>query len=69
MAILISSGISGTVNSALQAKAELGSDRGIVIDSQTAAMATGLHVLAAARKAAAGGSLAEVKEVALIAQQ
>jgi len=69
VAILISSGISGTVNSALQAKAELGSDRVIVIDSKTAAMATGLHVLAAARKAAAGGSLKEVKEIALKAQQ
>lgn len=69
VAILISSGISGTVNSALQAKAEIGSDRVVVIDSQTAAMATGLHVLAAARKAASGGSLEEVKEVALKAQQ
>ncbi len=69
LAILISSGISGTVNSALQAKAEIGSDHVVVIDSQTAAMATGLHILAAARKAAAGGSLEEVKEVALKAQQ
>jgi len=69
VAILISSGISGTVNSALQAKNEIGSDRVVVIDSQTAAMATGLHVLAAARKAEAGGSLEEVKEVALKAQQ
>ena len=68
VAILISSGISGTVNSALQAKNEIGSDRVVVIDSQTAAMATGLHVLAAARKAEAGGSLEEVKEVALKAQ-
>ena len=69
LAILISSGMSGTVNSALQAKAEIGSDHVVVIDSQTAAMATGLHILAAARKAAAGGSLEEVKEVALKAQQ
>jgi len=69
LAILISSGISGTVNSALQAKAQIESDHVVVIDSQTAAMATGLHVLAAARKAAAGGSLEEVKEVALKAQQ
>ncbi len=69
VAILISSGISGTVNSALQAKNEIGSDRIVVIDSQTAAMATGLHVLAAARKAEAGGSLEEVKEIALKAQQ
>ena len=54
VAILISSGISGSVNSALQAKNEIGSDRVVVVDSQTAAMATGLHVLAAARKAEAG---------------
>lgn len=67
-AILISSGISGTVNSALQAQAELNSDRVEVIDSRTAAMATGLHVLAAARKAASGGSLAEVAGIARQAQ-
>lgn len=35
-----------------------------MIDSKTAVMATGLHGLAAPRKAAAGGSLEEVKEVA-----
>ena len=68
VAILISSGISGTINSTLQAKNEIGSDRVVVNDSQTAALATGLHVLAAARKAEAGGSLEEVKEVALNAQ-
>jgi DegV family protein with EDD domain len=68
VAILISSGISGTVNSALQAQAEIGSDQVVVIDSQTASMAIGLHVLAAARKAADGGSLDEVKEIALQAQ-
>jgi DegV family protein with EDD domain len=67
-AILISSGISGTVNAALQAKAALGSDRIEIVDSQTAGMATGLHVIAAARKAAAGGTLGEVAEVARQAQ-
>jgi DegV family protein with EDD domain len=69
VAILISSGISGTVNSALLAKDEIGSDRVVVVDSKTAAMAAGLHVLAAARAAAAGASLDEVKQVALKAQQ
>jgi len=69
LAILISSGISGTVNSALQAKTEIRSDRIVVIDSQTTAMATGLHVLAAARKAETGGNLEEVKKIALKAQQ
>ncbi len=68
VAVLISSGISGTVNSALQAQNELGSDRVVVIDSRTAAMATGLIVLLAARKAAGGGSLQEVKDAALEAQ-
>ena len=54
LAILISAGISGIVNSALQAQAELDRSRIEVIDSQTAAMASGLHVIAAARKAAEG---------------
>ena len=69
MSSKISSGISGTVNSALQAKATLESDRIEIIDSQTAGMAAGLHVLAAARKAAEGGSLKDVAEVAQQAQQ
>jgi DegV family protein with EDD domain len=69
VAILISSGISGTVSSALQAQSELDSNRIAVIDSQTAAMATGLHVLAAARKAAAGGTLEEVAAIARQAQE
>jgi len=68
-AILISSGISGTVNSALQAQGELDPSRIEVIDSQTAAMATGLHIIAAARKAADGGTLQEVAEVARKAQE
>ena len=68
-AILISSGISGTVNSALQAKAALDSDRIEIVDSQTAGMAAGLHVLAAARKAASGGTIGDVVEIARQAQQ
>ena len=69
VAILISAGISGTVNSALQAQAELDPARIEVIDSKTAAMATGLHVIAAARKAAQGGTLQEVAQTAREAQQ
>jgi DegV family protein with EDD domain len=69
VAILISAGISGTVNSALQAKQALGSDRISVVDSKTAAMAMGLHVLAAARKAAQGASLQEVTDTAYKAQK
>jgi DegV family protein with EDD domain len=68
LAILISAGVSGTVNSAIQAQSELDSSRIVVIDSKTAAMATGLHVLAAARKAAEGGTLEEVTQVAKKAQ-
>lgn len=64
VAILISAGISGTVNSALQAQADLDPTRIEVIDSGTAAMATGLQIIAAARKAAEGGSLQEVAQVA-----
>lgn len=69
IAILISSGISGTVNSALQAQQEIGSNRISVVDSRTAALATALHVLSAARAAAAGGSLQEVTDTALQAQE
>jgi DegV family protein with EDD domain len=69
VAILISSGISGTVNSATQAQKEINSDRVAVVDSKTAAMATGLHVLAAARKAAEGATLQEVKQTAEKAQE
>jgi DegV family protein with EDD domain len=67
-AILISSGISGTVNSAFQAKTALNTDRIEIVDSRTAGMATGLQVVAAARTAAAGGTLQEVTEVAKQAQ-
>jgi len=67
-AILISSGISGTVNSAFQAKTALNTDRIEIIDSQTAGMATGLQVIAAARTAASGGTLQHVTEVAKQAQ-
>ena len=69
VAILISAGISGTVNSALQAQAELDPSRIEIVDSLTAAMATGLHVIAAARKAAQGGTLQEVVQTARQAQQ
>lgn len=69
LAVLISSEISGTVNSALQAARDLGSNQIQVVDSQTAGMATGLHVLAAARAAAEGASLKECREVAQKARE
>ncbi|MDZ7844737.1 MAG: DegV family protein [Anaerolineales bacterium] len=68
IAILISSEISGTVNSALQAKQELGENQIQIVDSRTAAMAAGLQVLTVARAAAAGASLAECHAQALKAQ-
>lgn len=69
LAILISSGISGTVNSALQALQEVDQARVEVVDSLTAATATGLQVIAAARKARSGAPLQEVKNTALKAKQ
>jgi len=68
LAVLISSEISGTVNSALQAAQDLGTDQVRVVDSRTAGMATGLHVLAAARTAADGASLEECQAAAVKAQ-
>lgn len=56
----ISSKISGTVDSALAAAAEVPDLDVTVIDSFSTAMGLGFMALAAARKAAAGGSAAEV---------
>ncbi|MBI3242344.1 MAG: DegV family protein [Chloroflexi bacterium] len=64
LAIVISSGVSQTFNSAMVAKADFPSGQVEVIDSQTTAMAMGFICLAAARAAAAGQSLAEVKKLA-----
>jgi DegV family protein with EDD domain len=69
VAILISSGISGTFNSAIQAQSEIGSGDIEIIDSNTAGMATGLQVLAAAREAARGGNLQQVSALARKARQ
>jgi len=61
----ISSGISGTVNSAFQAK-EMFADKPIeVIDTKLVSMALGFQVLAAARAAKEGASLQEVKDIAI----
>jgi DegV family protein with EDD domain len=60
ISILISSKLSGTVNSAVQAKAMLQSDAPIeIIDSNTTAMGMGFHVLAVARAIKQGASLSE----------
>jgi len=61
----ISSGISGSINSAIQAK-ELYKDAPIeVIDTKLVSMALGFMVLAAARAAADSASLQECKQIAI----
>jgi DegV family protein with EDD domain len=61
---LISSGISGTVESALQAKAEFGDAPIEVIDTHYVSMALGFIVMAVARAAKDGASLAECRALA-----
>ena len=63
-AILVSSKISGTMASALAAQKELPEIPIQVVDSLTVSMGLGYCVLAAARAAAAGKSLAEVVQIA-----
>jgi len=61
----ISSGISATINSALQAKVELGDPENlIVMDSQFVSMALGLMVLEVAKAAENGASLQECYQLA-----
>jgi len=66
VSVHISGGISGTVQSARQAKEQLaatkGADRVTVIDSESAAGGMGLVTLAGARAAVAGASSEEVVE-------
>ncbi len=64
--IFISSKLSGTIQSALQAKEQMGKsgEKVTVIDSYSTAMAMGFQVLAAARVAEAGASLKEVVALA-----
>ena len=61
LALLVSSRLSGTVQSALQAKDLMGSarDKVNVVDSQSVAMALGFQALAVARSIEAGASLKE----------
>ncbi len=61
----ISSGISATINSALQASAELGDPENLIVfDSKIVSMALGLMVLEVARAAEKGASLKECHELA-----
>jgi fatty acid kinase fatty acid binding subunit len=74
VSIHISSGISGTVESAMQARERLtadgkGGERIAVVDSRTGAGGMGLMVLAAARAAENGSGAAEAKERAEAARQ
>lgn len=64
LAIVISSGVSGTMDSAVQAKAALEGEPIELVDSRTTCMAMGFQVLEAAKAAARGASLAECKAVA-----
>jgi DegV family protein with EDD domain len=69
LSVLISSKLSGTIPSAIQAKESFPKDTNIeIIDSYNTAMALGFQALMAARAANDGASLAECKEVALKAR-
>jgi DegV family protein with EDD domain len=64
LAILVSDKLSGTIQSAEQAKADFPDAKIVIIDSEAAAMALGFQVLAAARGAREGKSFEEVTEIA-----
>ena len=64
VAVLISSKLSGTVQSALQAKMDFPGAQIEVIDSGHAGMSLGFQVLQVARKVEAGASYAEVTDYA-----
>lgn len=70
LSILISSKLSGTVNSAIQAKAMLPADAPIeIVDSNTTAMAMGFHLLIVARAIIQGATLPECMSLAQKAAQ
>jgi len=64
LAVLISEDLSGTISSATQAKKLLPDATIEIVNSKTLAMALGFHVLAAAKAANQGASLAECKQIA-----
>jgi DegV family protein with EDD domain len=70
LSILVSTKLSGTVNSAVQAKAMLPTDAPIeIVDSNSIAMAMGFHLLTVARAIEQGANLAECVELAQKASQ
>ena len=66
LGIFISSKLSGTLSSAVQARAMLpaAADKIALVDSDSTAMAMGFHVLAAARAAEQGAGLKECQDLA-----
>ncbi len=68
LAITLSNLLSGTMASAIQAKAALDGQPIKLVDSNTTAMAMGYQVLAAAKAASQGASLAECMAIAEAAQ-
>ena len=64
VSIHISSRLSGTLDSAIQAKNRIASGRIAVMDSLTASMAQGFIVLTAARAAASGATFDECRKLA-----
>src|SRR4030042_6301902 len=63
LSILLSSKLSGTVNSAIQAKSMLPPDAPIeIVDSNSTAMALGFHLLTVARAIKQGATLPECVE-------
>lgn len=64
LALLISTKLSGTIDSAVQAKDMLPGTPIEIVDSKTTAMALGFQVLTVARAAESGASLAECKALA-----
>jgi DegV family protein with EDD domain len=71
LGVFISSKLSGTMQSAIQAKEMLSkaADKIAIVDSLSTAMAMGFHVLTAARAAESGAGLAECKKLAEEAQK
>lgn len=68
LAVLLSDQLSGTIDSATQARESFPNTNIEIIDSETVAMALGFQVLAAARVASQGGNLLKCKEIAEIAK-
>ena len=70
LSILISSKLSGTVNSAVQAKSMLPPDAPIeIVDSNSTAMGLGFHILTVARALQQGANMKECVELAQKAAQ